>query len=515
MRSFTKIMLCGGIVAAFAALAPACGGGDSDSTLTGGKKGLDGGALGGSGGSANGGSGGNNLGGTAGGSAGSGGAGTCATDDECTALLPETSPAACAEAKCDALTKQCQFTAKDSDGDGHAAKDCEAVGSGNVEAGDDCDDDQASTFPGSGVEKCNGKDDDCDGKVDAEDTDGPPPNSTEACTVGVGECAATGVKTCEGGDYLGCSVGPGTPGSDSPACDGKDYDCDGAPNTGCDCTVGAPDKPCGDCGGKQKCVLGKWSTCDKPNPPNWNGSCNSCGGKVQCNGTCSPGQPGNFGSPCNECGSGTIQCNGGCSASAPSNLGQACNSCGATWQCNGTCAGGYQPPNYGQACGSCGGTINCGGSCTKNASVITQPDPGYQGPYSDWGNFCHNCSGAGPNQIFDTHYYSGAISNSSPWSVTGTVTMSYVGGGCFNNFDEAVVVDCYDSLPGCAAPWTYVGSVSLKQNEYNVPRQLPTVTTPGHTLCCDYRKTDKEWTPCWQGCCNRNIQTTWQATSCQ
>ena len=110
---------------------------------------------------------------------------------------------------------------------------------------------------------------------------------------------------------------------------------------------------------------------------------------------------------------------------------------------------------------------------------------------------------------------SGAISNSSPWSVTGTVTMSYVGGGCFNNFDEAVVVDCYDSLPGCGAPWTYVGSVSLKQNEYNIPRQLPTVTTPGHTLCCDYRKTDKEWTPCWQGCCNRNIQTTWQATSCQ
>ena len=84
-----------------------------------------------------------------------------------------TNPPGCAEAKCNPVAQVCHFVAND-DGDGHATKDCAAVGSGSIEVGDDCDDTKASVHPGAWdgpmgdghPNACDGVDNDCDGKAD-------------------------------------------------------------------------------------------------------------------------------------------------------------------------------------------------------------------------------------------------------------------------------------------------------------------------------------------------------------
>ncbi|MDD5043890.1 MAG: MopE-related protein [Patescibacteria group bacterium] len=70
----------------------------------------------------------------------------------------------------------------------------------------------------SEVDYCDGKDSDCDGKVD-EDFDG------EDCAAGVGECQRTGKEICEVGGDIVCGAEPGKAGKE--ICDGKDNDCDG------------------------------------------------------------------------------------------------------------------------------------------------------------------------------------------------------------------------------------------------------------------------------------------------
>ncbi|MCB9552556.1 MAG: putative metal-binding motif-containing protein [Myxococcales bacterium] len=68
-----------------------------------------------------------------------------------------------------------------------------------------------------GAEVCDGRDDDCDGRVD----EGIAPVRT-AC--GQGACAANGERTCQGGRLVD-SCQPGAPGAE--ICDGIDNDCDG------------------------------------------------------------------------------------------------------------------------------------------------------------------------------------------------------------------------------------------------------------------------------------------------
>lgn len=66
-------------------------------------------------------------------------------------------------------------------------------------------------------ESCNGLDDDCDGHVD----DGLPPGSS--CSAGVGECEKTATWQCRGAIGMQCI--PGSPTRE--VCDGKDNNCDG------------------------------------------------------------------------------------------------------------------------------------------------------------------------------------------------------------------------------------------------------------------------------------------------
>jgi uncharacterized protein YegL len=130
-------------------------------------------------------------------------------------------------------------------------------------------------------EICDGKDNNCDGKIDGDF-----PDLGKACTVGVGECASTGKYVCKAdGTGTKCDATPGQP---SPEiCDGKDNNCDGKidgdfPDLGKECTVGV-----GECAstGKYVCKAdGTGTECDattgQPSPEICDGKDNNCDGKI-------------------------------------------------------------------------------------------------------------------------------------------------------------------------------------------------------------------------------------------
>lgn len=66
---------------------------------------------------------------------------------------------------CDSIVG-CVHSPRDLDGDGHVARTCTVDGTQTGSAGDDCDDNDPVTFPGA-TERCDdGRDNDCDGRVD-------------------------------------------------------------------------------------------------------------------------------------------------------------------------------------------------------------------------------------------------------------------------------------------------------------------------------------------------------------
>ncbi len=139
------------------------------------------------------------------------------------------------------------------------------------------------TAPKPETEKCDGKDNNCDGTVDegCKCVDG----NTRACGKVTGECSA-GTQTCTGGVWGGCSGGT-KPAAEK--CDGKDNDCDGKAdedltrscNTKCGagtetCSLGswigctAPKPSAEICDGKDNDCDG---VVDGPNTPCANGVC--------------------------------------------------------------------------------------------------------------------------------------------------------------------------------------------------------------------------------------------------
>ncbi len=128
-----------------------------------------------------------------------------------------------------------------------------------------------------GEEVCNGRDDDCDGEVDEGFGVG------EACSAGLGVCAAEGVLVCNGAaDGVVCDAVTGERGEE--VCNGLDDDCDGETDEGfplgqpCHEGVGACET-----GGTFECVDGA-AVCDavprEPVAETCNGVDDDCDGEV-------------------------------------------------------------------------------------------------------------------------------------------------------------------------------------------------------------------------------------------
>jgi hypothetical protein len=210
----------------------------------------------------------------------------------------------------------------------------------NNDARDGCE--YRCTTSGGGAEVCDGQDNDCDGMIDNNTTDG-----GQACggmPGGTGECRQ-GKVTCVNGTLI--CLGAGTPGAE--LCDGKDNDCDGMTDeddpfvgkacypvgvAGCDVTAGTCTGPCklgswACSAGRLACngvVVPALETCDnvdndcdgtpdegydKQNDPRFCGGCNTkcqytnaialCQNGACTRGPCLPGWTDTNGNPADGC----------------------------------------------------------------------------------------------------------------------------------------------------------------------------------------------------------------------
>jgi len=204
---------------------------------------------------------------------------------------------------CDATTIHDE-TARDGDRDGDGFIDVACFNlrdSGGENRGTDCDDGRA-TINTSGVEACDGRDNDCDTRIDEgvletfyRDVDG---DNYGDPSMTMMECTAPTGWVLQGSDCddRNGAVHPGA----ADECNGIDDDCSGTvddPPTGCMCTDGAER----DCGppmalagvgicrrSSQRCVSGRWPT--------------------ECPGAVYPRQMG--GAPYDPCGNGDEDCDG-------------------------------------------------------------------------------------------------------------------------------------------------------------------------------------------------------------
>jgi hypothetical protein len=146
------------------------------------------------------------------------------TSADARGCVPGDAPCAATET-CDEPANDCRTICEDLDGDGYEAVAC---------GGDDCDDGDATRYPGA-TEICDGNDEDCNdatfGFVDA-DMDGA---GSAAC------CNGTACGTdCDDANAL---VRPGVADGPTMNCNTVDDDCDGIPDVGCPCSDGER-RPC-------------------------------------------------------------------------------------------------------------------------------------------------------------------------------------------------------------------------------------------------------------------------------
>ena len=190
------------------------------------------------------------------------------------------------------------------------------------------------------TEVCDGKDNDCDTKVDV-DSQGKA--LTEVCDAGEGK---VGTKTCGGGKWGACICNN----PEVEVCNGKDDDCDGKVDED---ETGVPlsrscDTACGP--GTELCASGTWANCNAPKPATetCNGFDDDCNGKVDDGFDCAKGETANCGTDVGSCEFGTKVCDGTCH-----------------W---GQCLGGVAPAT--EVCEAtndedCDGTVDDGCSCTN------------------------------------------------------------------------------------------------------------------------------------------------------
>jgi hypothetical protein len=164
--------------------------------------------------------------------------------------------------------------------------ECVSIGDPNdkdadgTNAGEDCDDSNHEIHPGA-TEYCDGVDNDCDGTTDE---DCPPCTAgySRPCGTDVGECSP-GIQVCASGQWDTCSGQAPSP----ERCDGKDNDCDGMVDEVCPCDdgdelpCGVEEGECEP--GVQRCAGGEWSGCfngELPVPEVCDGLDNDCDGET-------------------------------------------------------------------------------------------------------------------------------------------------------------------------------------------------------------------------------------------
>ncbi len=188
----------------------------------------------------------------------------CATTDQCVQKLGD--DVCKTHIVCDAATSICTYQILDKDSDGHPPVVCK---------GDDCDDSDATKFPGN-IEVCNSKDDDCDGTIDV----GATCPGSGVCTNGTCSCAPENMCGEVCADKTSDPNNCGMCGNKCPStatCVGSQCKCAGNA-TACDgqCVDTTTDSNhCGNC--TTPCAPG--STCQ-------GGVCKCPGGLKLCNNAC-------------------------------------------------------------------------------------------------------------------------------------------------------------------------------------------------------------------------------------
>ena len=148
-------------------------------------------------------------------------------DNDCDGVIDETLDTSMDPANCGLCGRTCSFP--------HATPRC-SMGTCLFNPATDCQTgfhdidgtqlngcEYACTPTNGGVEKCDGVDNDCDGRVDQSNPGGGATCNNSPGGTPVGECTQTGTVTCVSG-ALRCV---GAPGPASETCNGLDDDCDG------------------------------------------------------------------------------------------------------------------------------------------------------------------------------------------------------------------------------------------------------------------------------------------------
>ncbi|HAA53386.1 MAG TPA: hypothetical protein DCE42_01440 [Myxococcales bacterium] len=233
---------------------------------------------------------------------------------------------------------------------------------------------QGETKPSA--EKCDGKDNDCDGDVDEGN-----PDAGGSCGTGISAPCQFGTTTCQGGKLI-CKPKPN---NSNEICDNLDNNCNGQIDEGLsrNCYTGpANTNGVGICkGGKQTCSVGTWGPCAGETKPASKETCGN-GQDDDCNGQKDEGC-----SPTGDCKDGDTQ---PCYTGPPATRSQ--GSChdgtqicsGGKW---GSCQGETKPTAQ-EICGNAKDD-NCNGQSDENCNVPQQCTDNDK----DGFGFGQNCSG--------------------------------------------------------------------------------------------------------------------------